>query len=117
MAAATRDKQQTSRAPHGARGLKYYLLFFRNLYPTGSRPARGAWIEIKVVRMQTLLTPSRAPHGARGLKLLLLGILRINIWSRPARGAWIEMDKNLHFGNGSFLSRPARGAWIEILFS
>ena len=67
--------------------------------------------------MQTLLTPSRAPHGARGLKLLLLGILRINIWSRPARGAWIEMDKNLHFGNGSFLSRPARGAWIEILFS
>ena len=35
----------------------------------GSRPARGAWVEMKVVRMQTLLTPSRAPQGARGLKL------------------------------------------------
>lgn len=29
-----------------------------------SRPARGAWVEIKVVRMQTLLTPV-APRKGR----------------------------------------------------
>ena len=55
----------TGRAPQGARGLKYvqsvtcYLLH-------QSRPARGAWVEIKVVRMQTLLTPVAPRKGRVG---------------------------------------------------
>ena len=34
-----------SRAPHGARGLKYFI-FLLGCAPLVSRPARGAWIEI-----------------------------------------------------------------------
>ena len=54
------------RAPHGARGLKHEYA-----HPldgeSGSRPARGAWIETKT-------------EGSVGRMLQ----------SRPARGAWIE---------------------------
>ena len=55
-----------------------------------SRPARGAWIEIK--DGQTI---------KKGGK------------SRPARGAWIEMVLPCRF-LATVTSRPARGAWIEI---
>ena len=34
----------------------------------GSRPARGAWIEIMEYLIQLGLNARRAPHGARGLK-------------------------------------------------
>ena len=77
------------RAPHGARGLKWQ----RGAGPesgSGSRPARGAWIEI-----------------ADGVKI------NGNVTSRPARGAWIEIDM-LQILNPVIESRPARGAWIEI---
>ena len=33
-----------------------------------SRPARGAWIEIKRPQKHPASMPGRAPHGARGLK-------------------------------------------------
>ena len=33
------------RAPHGARGLKW-LYGYTKTYSEGSRPARGAWIEM-----------------------------------------------------------------------
>ena len=57
-----------SRAPHGARGLKWSVDL--NTTPISpSRPARGAWIEIAHVFV--ILA-----HLAR---------------SRPARGAWIEI--------------------------
>ena len=46
----------TGRAPQG---VTCYLLH-------QSRPARGAWVEIKVVRMQTLLTPVAPRKGRVG---------------------------------------------------
>ena len=56
-----------SRAPHGARGLKFFWrgsLLFSGL----SRPARGAWIEIRFIGSFGPRCYRRAPHGARGLK-------------------------------------------------
>ena len=38
-------EESDSRAPHGARGLKFNLLE-REVKREASRPARGAWIEI-----------------------------------------------------------------------
>ena len=55
------------RAPHGARGLKFASDDDRQLAEK-SRPARGAWIEIR-----TILEERRKRE------------------SRPARGAWIEI--------------------------
>ena len=56
-----------------------------------SRPARGAWVEILILRMPSSL------HR-----------------SRPARGAWVEMFQS----DGQYYypveSRPARGAWVEM---
>ena len=57
-----------------------------------SRPARGAWIEIYIIR---------------GFYL--------PVKSRPARGAWIEIARTTPPGSAGRLSRPARGAWIEII--
>ena len=59
--------QCTRRAPHGARGLKFFLLGHK-IRDGRSRPTRGAWIEIKT---------TRAAQSAGQ--------------SRPTRGAWIEM--------------------------
>ena len=79
------------RAPHGARGLKYFLfadfsIIFR------SRPARGARIEIPVVEVVEVVTPE----------------------SRPARGARIEIASLVTIRSASATSRPARGARIEM---
>ena len=60
------------------------------LPPKQSRPARGAWVEIRRAA-RTCATE----------------------WSRPARGAWVEMICGWHSGPAS-RSRPARGAWVEI---
>ena len=57
-----------SRAPQGARGLKFKV-GEDVMSETESRPARGAWIEIN--------------GGQRE---------RILYQSRPARGAWIEIS-------------------------
>ncbi len=56
-----------------------------------SRPARGAWVEIYIIRYEM------------ELKL-----------SRPARGAWVEIEK-IPVTVKVEVSRPARGAWIETL--
>ena len=56
-----------SRAPRGARGLKYQK---RVLQEIQSR---------------------RAPRGARGLKYFRIIDLQISLRSRPSRGAWIEI--------------------------
>ena len=53
------------RAPQGARGLKFDVMGTSDT-KTRSRPARGAWVEIKVVRMQTLLTPVAPRKGRVG---------------------------------------------------
>ena len=78
------------RAPRGARGLKYPFpstSASQNL----SRPARGAWIEIRIFAGHGLPTGSRAPRGARGLKSGPGGAADLRVLSRPARGAWIEI--------------------------
>ena len=58
-----------------------------------SRPARGAWIEIRCSWVASNILPRRAPRGARGLKFLLCGLPARKDLSRPARGAWIEIGK------------------------
>ena len=80
-----------SRAPHGARGLKW---FFNSWYIPG--------------------TNGRAPHGARGLKYVEPPMRQgYDFRSRPAWGAWIEITTVLP-STSMRMSRPARGAWIEI---
>ena len=56
-----------------------------------SRPARGAWVEIKLYGEQSLRAET----------------------SRPARGAWVEIIA-IQERYGVRRSRPARGAWVEI---
>ena len=56
-----------SRAPHGARGLKFILMFqMLGLVLSGS--TRSPWIEIVIQWSFSVAILSRAPHGARGLK-------------------------------------------------
>ena len=55
------------RAPHGARGLKCHARC-SGLEGVGSRPAWGAWIEIRRAGACKGEGAGRAPHGARGLK-------------------------------------------------
>ena len=58
-----------SRAPQGARGLKFVFLTL-SLVTGLSRPARGAWVEIHIRINKPLISTSR-----------------------PARGAWVEIKK------------------------
>ena len=78
-----------SRAPHGARGLKF-------VPPSRMPPLRG-----------------RAPHGARGLKFHdgVAGIAAFQSRPHGARGLKLNLESKPKLINGS---RPARGAWIEI---
>ncbi len=85
-----RPRANGSRAPQGARGLKFDVFLFKRDHTIMSRPARGAWVEM--------------PSG------LWCTSLR---WSRPARGAWVEMESDRSGGCKDW-SRPARGAWVEI---
>ena len=54
---------QVGRAPHGARGLKYVLCPAAQI-AVGSRPARGAWIEI-VARQYRKMPHQVAPRTGR----------------------------------------------------
>jgi len=57
------------RSPHGERGLKFHVFFFKSPYPS-SLPSRGAWIEMMLLPQQNRRERRRSPHGERGLKLL-----------------------------------------------
>ena len=77
------------RAPRGARGLKYTNTDLKaNKYP--SRPSRGAWIEIALMLSSVMSGSGRAPRGARGLKYVYSDLLELLEESRPSRGAWSE---------------------------
>ena len=125
------------RAPQGARGLKSRLLRCIPTRHALSRPARGAWIEIRKRSTTTATSGSRAPQGAHGLKGMACMAAGCYPLPRPARGAWIEITvtvttrdfgagrapqgaRGLKYGGnpGRLLrapqSRPARGAWIEM---
>ena len=82
--------QRPRRAPQGARGLKCSLMPCASAAWTLSRPARGAWVEIRMT-----------------------SAYRWSALSRPARGAWVEMFA-LTVKLFAVRSRPARGAWVEI---
>ena len=58
-----------SRAPRGARGLKYRPRYVYTLQVV-SCPSRGTWIEIISVIFVVSMSNGRAPRGARGLKFL-----------------------------------------------
>ena len=58
---------RASRAPQGARGLKYKR-FDYSAADEKSRPARGAWVEILLLLHGLKTRFGRAPQGARGLK-------------------------------------------------
>ena len=74
-----------SRAPYGARGLKYG--HFRPLDSEDeSRPVWGAWIEMMPERISTRMCWSRAPYGARGLKLMIRTALHLRNKVAPRMG-------------------------------
>ena len=83
-------KSRKGPAPHGAGGLKSQALCL--MQPgSGSRPARGGWIEISVGRRKKPSRSGPAPHGAGGLKFFLEVFMPWYNQSRPARGGWIEI--------------------------
>ena len=101
------------RAPQGARGLKFHSGLHQQAgHP--SRPARGAWVEIQKVSLILYTKGSRAPQGARGLKSESHTNAEYSSLSRPARGAWVEIFSPAPALRRLIVSRPARGAWVEI---
>ena len=77
--------QLAGRAPHGARGLKSGLKG-PTISARTSRPARGAWIEINSKGGETTMRRSRAPHGARGLKSVLCDAVIVRRHVAPRTG-------------------------------
>ena len=62
----------------------------------GSRPARGAWVEILTAHKKAIEDQGRAPQGARGLKWFNeVNTELTTAKSRPARGAWVEICPKL----------------------
>ena len=104
---------QESRAPQGARGLKCHRHTHADERKE-SRPARGAWVEMRQLALVVVISSSRAPQGARGLKYRISRAIPPYQRSRPARGAWVEMPAPSCFWRCPPQSRPARGAWVEI---
>ena len=100
------------RAPHGARGLKLYVVKFGTDEPRRApHGARG----LKLTNdTRHVLHGCRAPHGARGLKPRIPRHDGRQYGSRPAWGAWIETSTRITTGS-SRRSRPAWGAWIETI--
>ena len=74
-----------SRAPYGARGLKY-VVYKACLETVSSRPVWGAWIEMLKRAVVSLLLTRRAPYGARGLKFTGLNNTQIAKGVAPRMG-------------------------------
>ena len=79
-----------SRAPHGARGLKF-MKRYANGDVDACRAPHGARGLKYVAAVGDHRRHGRAPHGARGLKWTLNPVWEEAFKSRPARGAWIEI--------------------------
>ena len=93
----------SSRAPYGARGLKYVKQMGRRCYAE-SRPVWGAWIEIDEIFYHQGRKYRRAPYGARGLKFEQGLEKTRHRWSRPVWGAWIEMWRILCLDTDSIVA-------------
>ena len=74
-----------SRAPYGARGLKYYTSF-TDLAMFLSRPVWGAWIEMQHAELCRYRKMGRAPYGARGLKCNMQSFGGTAKWVAPRMG-------------------------------
>ena len=73
------------RAPQGARGLKSMGEWLAAL-TWRSRPARGAWVEIRLPDVKLGDWLCRAPQGARGLKLTVILSLCLAKQVAPRKG-------------------------------
>ena len=87
----------------------------RGARQTTSRPARGAWIEIRGKRPCYCCRAGRAPQGARGLKYSAPPINAASVSRRAPQGARGLKSVSIEGVKELYESRPARGAWIEIL--
>ena len=79
-----------SRAPQGARGLKYSNRDFKSM-PRGRAPQGARGLKFLLVMIIKGLELGRAPQGARGLKYYKPECGSTENPSRPARGAWVEI--------------------------
>ena len=73
------------RAPQGARGLKC-IAEDGVIDDAESRPARGAWVEIRKIKRKDVTRIGRAPQGARGLKSQDLTELHQRLIVAPRKG-------------------------------
>ena len=103
---------KNGRAPQGARGLKSVVIKTW-IDSDGSRPARGAWVEIYRGHGRGHHGGGRAPQGARGLKSMY-SYFNPNPNGRAPQGARGLKYSTPHYMAESRPSRPARGAWVEI---
>ena len=75
-----------------------------------SRPARGAWVEITLVKYRYHLIHCRAPQGARGLKFReTVDTIVDGQVSRPARGAWVEIKSPSIYTVAPICVAPRKG--------
>ena len=77
---------------------------------TTSLPARGAWIEIGIIKHSTIASACRSPHGERGLKSVASGAVVGLGASLPARGAWIEIQRTARSRADARLVAPRTGS-------
>ena len=105
-----------SRAPRGARGLKWVGLGRKPQRAGRSCPSRGTWIEIAAQQKRKAAPQRRAPRGARGLKFFCPAPARVGRGSCPSRGTWIEISF-VSISSNVYWSCPSRGTWIEITSS
>ena len=111
------------------------LLLFIPCLKIRSRPARGAWVEIKKAVDHEREASGRAPQGARGLKFDVMGTSDTKTRRAPQGARGLKYNESirterksgrapqgarglkvlLSVGVSAMLwSRPARGAWVEI---
>ena len=97
-----------SRAPQGARGLKFRACPVSAVTSMSRAPqgARGLKCIVKIVHAVAV---GRAPQGARGLKFETLTAWEGAVRSRPARGAWIEIVRPVWIADHGTRVAPRKG--------
>ena len=108
------SRRPRSRAPRGARGLKWFFRLRALGFFGGSCPSRGTWIEIPLCWSWSQHLRGRAPRGARGLKFPGSPKGLPLEESCPSRGTWIEIGYPSWRALFGCSSCPSRGTWIEI---
>ena len=81
----------TSRAPYGARGLKWLWVGLITQADDGRAPYGARGLKYTDYDNNGQIISRRAPYGARGLKSIRACKLGTRSPSRPVWGAWIEI--------------------------